>query len=214
MKTLLLFSLLLTFSCLENKENKTKSYLEINNQPINNDSIKGLLKEKIITQYMSISITELSKENVKYNNYTEFKILDSLFNEYNKTNLTLKDKQYLGIVKAKRFLLTGNYEDAISKLISFPDNIDIDDYKKLLLGISHYLNGDLLSSNKTFEELLEKVDSLGKDNDDCPKYLLLNVLADRDELIRCKTFIKEYRELKLIDKNELIRMNFLNNLEL
>ncbi|MEP5338483.1 MAG: hypothetical protein ABJL44_02155 [Algibacter sp.] len=211
MKILLFFCFLSMFSCKKEIKNSV-DIVKI----INNDSIKSSLRDKIIINYLNISITKLSKDNIKYNEYNEFKNLDSLFDAYNDLSLSHKELKYLKFAKAKRYLLTANYDKAISELDILSKIGDLNEYQNLLLGISYKLKGDLIHSNLYFDELLLQVNKVMKSSssNECSKYLLLNILIGKEKLTLCKDYIKEYKELQLIEIEEIIRIHFLSDIEL
>ncbi len=206
--------ILIILSCSNKKEcqnDKTNNY----NKLLYIDSVKSSLKNKIIKNYLFLPKTELSKENNKYNNYIEVKTLDSLFDIYSSMNLTDDEKEYLRIFKAKRYIITGNYNESIKLFHKQEMDNEFSTYDKILIGITYKLNGDKKKSNLIFKELLSNLNSFNEnDINFCSSYILIVALSGDYKLVRCKGYQNELNKLLDLGFDKLILDNFLNSIEL
>lgn len=202
MRILIILCVFIIFGC-KNKVKEDSFKVDIINT-------KDILKDEIIIKFLNLPITDLSINNIKFNNYPVLKQLDSLFLLYNKQELSVIETENLQIVKAKRFLLTANYEKALKELNNLPNS----DYKNLLLGISFELQGDSLSAKKYFNSLYLKINSLDDNISDCQKYLIMSALLEKGKLEQCKHLSKAYSILVKTGKAEIIRTHFLSSIEL
>lgn len=178
---------------------------------------KDSLKQKLILNYLKLPKFIFESENSKiYNDYKEFVELDSLLNVYSiREDLTLKEKQLLGIYKFKRNLLTSDYDKALGEFEELPLDLDIETYKILLKGIAHLLKDESLLANEHFQKILEQfnVDEIEK-NGMCDKYYLINALLGRGSIEVCENHVQSYKDFFSIGNIEIIREYVLNDIEL
>ena len=161
-----------------------------------------------------ISYDDFNNSEVNYNNFEEFKELDLLFNRYSKLKLNKKEKQYFAIAKCKRYLLTSNFDKAISEIKNKKFDKSLENYTLLLIGIANEIKGNRTQAfsfyNKVYIKYKERINTNICDNN----YIILNYLLEKENIEECPSVNDKYLKFKPNNKIEYISDVFLNNLTL
>lgn len=215
MKYFLIILIILNISCSNNNsKNKiitgSDTGIKFNVTKLEKDSIK----RAIVMNYLKIPIQNIkSNTKINYNNYVEFKKLDSLFDIYSRFELTNMETQYFSIIKFKRHLITFNYDKALKELKNSKKHKDFDDYKTILLGILYDLKGESSKAKEYYSEVILKYTE--SDNYcENTNYYIVCLLLEKENLNECPIFKEMFKSDKPINKSNFIKSNFLTDIEL
>jgi hypothetical protein len=203
--------LLIFFEILVSCKNKNDKEVYIQSFDIINSN-KDLLKQKIFETYSNIPDYVFYENNsTNYNAYKEFISLDSLLRIFEKMEKTEVEYNNLQILRYKRYLLTGNYEEATGIISNLSRLKEEDDLIQLYKAIVYELNNNNVDASKIYKQL----SNLYIKENNCDKLSIISALTNKiDYLIENKCDTKNYYSLSLRSNKEIIYDFFLRNFEL
>lgn len=185
----------------------------VNKQSISdNNSNKNFLKQKIFESYSKIpEYVFYENESTDYNNYEEFIHLDSLLNVFEEKKKTEIEHKNLLILRYKRYLLTGNYKEAIETIKEINESNKNEDIIQLYLAFAYEFNNEISKSKEIYEAL-----SLRYIRDkNCDKLSLISALTNNQEHIEeIHCDFNNYNSLKLMSTKKIVYEYFLKYFEL
>ena len=156
-----------------------------------------------------MTFNDFNNSEVNYNNFEKFKELDLLFKRYSKLEMNEKEKQYFAIAKCKRYLLTSNFDKAISEIKNIKFDKSLEDYVILLKGIANEIKGDRNQAFSYYNKVYIKHKGVCDNT-----YIIISYLLEKENIKECRNTNDKYLKFKPNNKIEYIYDVFLNDLTL